>query len=79
MYLSVQDTSETECATVTCAPRMSVLFLVARMYAANLGFYVSVRNFTDVKALAAEMKRNRETVTMRARLVVMNTAMILIK
>jgi len=46
-----------------------------RMYEILLSTYFTMRNFTEVKALVAEMKRKKVPITMRARLVVMKTAL----
>ena len=44
-------------------------------YEILLGTYSTMRNFTEMKALVAEMKRKKVPITMRARLVVMKTAL----
>merc|ERR1719379_3200637 len=46
-----------------------------RMYEILLGTYFTMRNFTEVRALVAEMKRKKVLITMRARLVIMKTAL----
>merc|ERR1719327_2473849 len=46
-----------------------------RMYEILLGTYFTMRNFTEVRALVAEMKRKKVLISMRARLVIMKTAL----
>jgi len=46
-----------------------------RMYEILLNTYFTLRNFTEVKALVAEMKREKVPITVRAGIVVMKTAL----
>ena len=46
-----------------------------RMYEILLGTYFTMRNFTEVRALVAEMKRKKVRILMRARLAIMKTAL----
>merc|ERR1719375_1519878 len=46
-----------------------------RMYEILLSTYFTMRNFTEVRALVAEMKRKKVLISMRARLVIMKTAL----
>merc|ERR1719375_2476071 len=48
-----------------------------RMYEILLGTYFTMRNFTEVRALVAEMKRKKVLISMCARLVIMKTALMM--